>query len=60
MINMTGNSSKKIKALISGLISNDDQKIDSLVNELSESIIPDMEGIILEGLVESFKGETNV
>lgn len=57
---MSNNSDKKIKALISGLISNDERKVNSLVNELSESIIPDKESEIMSILVESFKGETNV
>ena len=54
------NSKKKIKSLIGGLITNDTDKIHSLVKELSESIVPEKEDVIMEVLIESFKGETNV
>lgn len=54
------NSKKKIKSLIGGLITNDKAKIESLVKELSQSIVPDKEDYIMNVLVEGFKGETNV
>jgi len=54
------NSKKKIRSLISGIISNDERKIELLVNELSEAIIPEKEPDIMKILIESFKGETNV
>ena len=57
---MCNNIKKKVKALISGIIVNDERKINMLVNELSESIIPDKEDKIMRTLIESFKGETNV
>jgi hypothetical protein len=54
---MGTNIEKKIKALISGLIVNDDARIEKLVNELSESILPDKEEKIMSILLENFKGE---
>jgi len=54
------NSKNKIKSLIGGLITDDKAKIESLVKELSESIVPEKEDYIMKILIESFKGETNV
>jgi len=54
------NSKKKIKSLIGGLITNDQAKIESLVKELSKSVVPEKEECIMNVLIESFKGETNV
>lgn len=54
------NTKKKIKALISGILADDDQKVKSVVRDLSESIIPDREQDIMNVLIESFNGETNV
>lgn len=54
------NTKKKIKALISGLLADDDNKVKSVVRDLSESIIPDREQDIMSVLIESFKGETDV
>ena len=54
------NSKKQMKSLIGGLITNDQAKIESMVKELSQSIVPDKEEEIMSILVESFKGETNV
>ena len=54
------NTKKKIKALISGILADDEQKVKSVVRDLSESIIPDKEQDIMNVLIESFKGETNV
>ena len=54
------NSKKKIKSLIGGLITNDKAKIESLVKEISEAIVPEKEDYIMKILIESFKGETNV
>lgn len=51
---------KKIKALISGILADDTQKINSIVQELSESIIPEKEDQIMQVLTESFKGDKNV
>jgi len=54
------NSKKKIKALISGLLADDNDKVKSVVRDLSESIIADREYDIMNALVKSFKGETDV
>lgn len=54
------NTKKKIKALISGLLADDDKRVKSVVRDLSESIIPDREQDIMNVLIESFKGETDV
>jgi len=54
------NTKKKIKALISGILADDDQKVKTAVRDLSECIIPDREQDIMNALIESFKGETNV
>jgi hypothetical protein len=51
---------KKIKALISGILVNDTSKIDKCVSELTEAIIPSKETEIMNTIVESFKGETDV
>jgi len=56
---MNRNTEKKMKSLISGLIVNDDGKIKQLVNELSEAIISDKEGYIMESISDSFKGSDN-
>ena len=53
-------SNKKIKSLIGGLITKDQAKVESLVKELSQSIIPEKEDDIMKILIEGFKGETNV
>jgi hypothetical protein len=54
------NYKKQIKSLIGGLITNDTKKINSLVKELSESVVPEKEDYIMKVLIESFRGETNV
>jgi len=54
------NTKKKIKALISGLLADDDDKVKSVVRDLSESIMTDRENEIMSVLVKSFKGETDV
>ena len=56
---MEGNK-KHIKALISGLLANDDQKVARIVNELSESILPQKEKIIMKIIIESLRGELDV
>jgi hypothetical protein len=54
------NTKKKIKTLISGILADDTQKVETAVRDLSESIIPDRESDIMSVLIESFKGETDV
>jgi len=54
------NTKKKIKALISGILAEDNQKVKSVVKDLTESIIPEKEQDIMNVLIESFKGETDV
>lgn len=54
------NTRKKIKALISGILADDTQKIDSIMKELSEGIISQKEDQIMKILTESFKGEYDV
>lgn len=54
------NNKKRIKALVSGLIAGDDERVNSLVKELTESIIPEKEDDIMDIITESFKGETDV
>jgi len=54
------NSKKRIKALVSGLMAGDTERVTNLVNELTESIVPERENEIMEIITESFKGETNV
>lgn len=54
------NSKNKIKSLIGGLITNDTTKVNTLVRELSESIVPEKEDYIMKVLIESFKGDANV
>jgi hypothetical protein len=51
---------KKIRAIIGGIISNDDSRVDQLVRELTESVVAGMESKITKTLTESFRGETNV
>lgn len=51
---------KKIKTLISAVLVNDTSKIDKCVSEITESIIPSKEDQIMNTIVESFKGETDV
>lgn len=57
---MNRNLEKKVKSLISGLLVNDDNKVNMLVNELTEAIIPNKEDMILNSLIESFKGDRDV
>ena len=57
---MGNNINKKVKSLISGLITNDEKKIDMLVNDLSESILTEKEEKIMKTIIESFEGETDV
>lgn len=57
---MKSNNKKRIKALVSGLMANDTDRVNSLVQELTESIIPEKEDDIMNIITESFKGETNV
>jgi len=54
------NTKKKVKALISGILADDTDKVKSVVRDLSESIIPDKEQEIMSVLIESFKGDTDV
>lgn len=55
------NSNKKyIKDLVSSLMTDDNERVDSLVKKLTESIIPEKEDAIMEIITESFKGDTNV
>jgi len=57
---MSSNLEKKMKALISSLIVNDNKKTEMLVNEISESILPDKEDDIMKIIMESFEGDANV
>jgi hypothetical protein len=57
---MNSNNEKRIRALVSGLMANDTEKINSVVRELTESIIPEKEPFIMGIITESFKGETDV
>lgn len=54
------NTKKKIKTLISGILADDTKKVETVVRDLSESIIPERENDIMSVLIESFKGETDV
>ena len=54
------NHKKKIKSLISNLLANNDDQVDTIVNDLTESIFIDREDSIMQIITESFKGETNV
>jgi hypothetical protein len=54
------NSKKRIKALVSGLLAGDTERVNTLVKQLTESIIPEKEDEIMDIITESFKGETNV
>ena len=57
---MKSNNKKRIKALVSGLMANDEDRVNNLVRELTESIIPEKEDDIMDIITESFKGESNV
>lgn len=54
------NSKKQIKSLISNILANNQQQVDSMVHQLSESILIEKEDTLMRILTESFKGETNV
>ncbi len=54
------NTKIKVKALISGILADDAQKVKSVIRDLSESIIPDKEQDIMNVLIESFKGDVDV
>lgn len=54
------NSKKRIKALVSGLMAGDTERVNAVVKQLTESIVPEKEDEIMEIITESFKGETNV
>lgn len=54
------NTQKQIKALISGLLADDNQRIDKIVRELSESIITEKENDIMTIITESFNGDSHV
>lgn len=51
------NTQKQIKALISGLLADDGQRVDKIVRELSESIIAEKEKEIMTIITESFNGD---
>jgi hypothetical protein len=54
------NTKKQIKAIISGLLADDNQRVERIVRELSESIIPEKERDIMQIITESFRGDTHV
>lgn len=54
------NSKKQIKSLISNILANNEQQVDNMVRQLSESILIEKEDVLMRILTESFKGETNV
>jgi hypothetical protein len=54
------NTKKQIKAIISGLLADDNQRVDRIVRELSESIIPEKERDIMQIITESFNKDVNV
>ena len=54
------NTKKQVKALMSCLLANDQERISKLVAELNESVIPEKEPQIMEILTESFQGDTHV
>jgi hypothetical protein len=51
---------KKVKALIGGLLANDDAKVESLVRDLTNSIIPERSDIIIRALLDHLRGNTDV
>lgn len=53
------NTQKQIKALISGLLADDNQRVDKIVRELSESIIAEKESDIMTIITESLNGDTH-
>jgi hypothetical protein len=53
-------STKTVKSLISGLLVNDDQKVDRLIKEMVEARMPTVEGELLNVLVESMRGDRDV
>lgn len=53
------NTKNQIKSIISGLLADDNQRVDRIVRELSESIIPEKERDIMQIITESFKGDTH-
>jgi hypothetical protein len=57
---MSNNIEKKVKALISGIIVNDESKINKLVQELTESILPERTEKIMKMLSDDFRRERNV
>jgi hypothetical protein len=57
---MNNEHDKKIKTLISGLMSGDDTKVTRISRDLVESIVTSKEDEIIECLINKFKGETDV
>jgi len=54
------NKEKQIKALISGIISNDEDKVNDVIKSLSEAIIVEKNDVIVTAIMESLKGVYNV
>lgn len=54
------NKEKQIKALISGIISNDEDKVNDVIKSLSEAIIIEKNDVIVNAIMESLKGVYNV
>ena len=51
------NTQKQIKALIGGLLADDNQRVDKKIKELSESIIAEKECDIMTIITESLNGD---
>ena len=54
------NKEKQIKALISGIMSKDEDKVKETVNALAESIISEKNDVVINAIMESLKGVYNV
>ena len=54
------NKEKQIKAIISGLIAKDDEKISEAINCLSEAIVAENKNVVMNAIVESLRGDHNV
>lgn len=54
------NKEKQIKALISGIISNDESKVNDIIKSLSEAIITEKSDVIVNAIMESLRGVPDV
>lgn len=54
------NDNKQIKALIAGLLANNEQRVNQLTRELVESMVIAKKDVVVEALRMKFNGVTDV